>query len=136
MFYLRALENDYSSTTSGIRKNYSANKYDRLFQPALIDNLFVIVKLWAVANKHAVIEEEVWSTDPTVLQALDILTAYPNEFRKYPGINYYLSYRYKDDFAAEFERFLHKLIKELLSKYLLVPTINIHLMMFVITSKE
>ena len=124
MFYLRALENDYNSTTPGIRKYYSANKYDRLFQPALIDNLFVIVKLWAVVNKHAVIEEEAWSTDPSVLQALDILTAYPNEFWKYPVINYYLSYRYKDDFAAEFGRFLHKLIKELLTKYLLVPTIN------------
>ena len=124
MFYLRALENDYNSTTPGIRKYYSANKYDRLFQPALIDNLFVIVKLWAVVNKHEVIEEEAWSTDPTVLQALDILTAYPNEFWKYPVINYYLSYRYKDDFAEEFGRFLHKLIKELLTKYLLVPTIN------------
>ena len=124
MFYLRALENDYNSTTPGIRKYYSANKYDRLFQPALIDNLFVIVKLWAVVNKHAVIEDEAWSTDPSVLQALDILTAYPNEFWKYPVINYYLSYRYKDDFAAEFGRFLHKLIKELLTKYLLVPTIN------------
>lgn len=124
MFYLRALENDYNSTTPGIRKYYSANKYERLFQPALIDNLFVIVKLWAVVNKHEVIEEEAWSTDPTVLQALDILTAYPNEFWKYPVINYYLSYRYKDDFAEEFGRFLHKLIKELLTKYLLVPTIN------------
>lgn len=124
MFYLRALENDYNSTTPGIRKYYSANKYDRLFQPALIDNLFVIVKLWAVVNKHSVIEDEAWSTDPSVLQALDILTAYPNEFWKYPVINYYLSYRYKDDFAAEFGRFLHKLIKELLTKYLLVPTIN------------
>lgn len=124
MFYLRALENDYNSTTPGIRKYYSANKYDRLFQPALIDNLFVIVRLWAVVNKHAVIEDEAWSTDLSVLQALDILTAYPNEFWKYPVINYYLSYRYKDDFAAEFGRFLHKLIKELLTKYLLVPTIN------------
>ena len=74
MFYLRALENDYNSTTPGIRKYYSANKYDRLFQPALIDNLFVIVKLWAVVNKHAVIEDEAWSTDPSVLQALDILS--------------------------------------------------------------
>ena len=124
MFYLRALENDYNSTTPGIRRYYSENKYDRLFQPALIDNLFVIVKLWAVVNKHSVIEDEAWSTDPSVLQALDILTAYPNEFWKYPVINYYLSYRYQDDFAAEFGRFLHKLIKELLTKYLLVPTIN------------
>lgn len=124
MFYLRALENDYNSSTPGIRKYYSANKYDRLFQPALIDNLFIVAQLWAVVNKHEVIEDEPWSSDPLILQALDILNAYPNEFWKYPVINYYLSYRHEENFVAEFGRFLHKLIKELLTKYLLIPTIN------------
>lgn len=124
MFYLRALEQDNNTTTPGIRKYYSANKFERLFQPGLIDNLFVVVRLWAVVNKHETIEEEPWTTDSKVLQALDILTAYPNEFWKYPVINYYLSYRHEENFAEEFARFLHKLIKELLTKYLITPTIN------------
>ena len=124
MFYLRALEQDNNTTTPGIRKYYSANKFERLFQPGLIDNLFVVVGLWSVVNKHEVIEEEPWSSDSKVLQALDILTAYPNEFWKYPVINYYLSYRHEENFAEEFERFLHKLIRELLTKYLVTPTIN------------
>jgi len=124
MFYLRALEQDNNTTTPGIRKYYSANKFERLFQPGLIDNLFVVVRLWSVVNKHETIDEEPWTTDSKVLQALDILTAYPNEFWKYPVINYYLGYRHKDNFAEEFARFLHKLIKELLTKYLITPTIN------------
>ena len=124
MFYLRALEQDNNTTTPGIRKYYSANKFERLFQPGLVDNLFVVVRLWSVINKHETIEEEPWTTDSTVLQALDILTAYPNEFWKYPVINYYLNYRHEENFAEEFARFLHKLIKELLTKYLITPTIN------------
>ena len=124
MFYLRALEQDNNTTTPGIRKYYSANKFERLFQPGLIDNLFVVVRLWSVVNKHETIEEEAWSKDSTVLQALDILTAYPNEYWKYPVINYYLSYRHEENFEEEFARFLHKLIKELLTKYLITPTIN------------
>lgn len=124
MFYLRALEKDNNTTTPGIRKYYSANKFERLYQPALIDNLFVIVKLWEVVNKHEENPDEKWSNDSTVLQALDILSAYPNEFWKYPVINYYLTYRHQDNFADEFGKFLHKLIRELLTKYLMVPTIN------------
>lgn len=124
MFYLRALEQDNNTTTPGIRKYYSANKFERLFQPGLIYNLFVVVKLWAVVNKHETIEEEPWTTDSKVLQALDVLTAYPNEFWKYPVVNYYLSYRHEENFTEEFARFLHKLIKELLTKYLITPTIN------------
>lgn len=124
MFYLRALEQDNNTTTPGIRKYYSANKFERLFQPGLIDNLFVVVGLWSVVNKHEAIDEEPWSSDSKVLQALDILTAYPNEFWKYPVINYYLSYRHEENFAEEFGKFLHKLIRELLTKYLVTPTIN------------
>ncbi len=124
MFYLRALEQDNNTSTPGIRKYYSANKFERLFQPGLIDNLFVVVRLWSVVNKHESIEEEPWTSDSKVRQALDTLTAYPNEFWKYPVINYYLSYRHEENFKEEFVKFLHKLIKELLSKYLVTPTIN------------
>ena len=124
MFYLRALEKDNKTTTPGIRKYYSANKFERLYRPALIDDLFVIVKLWEVVNKHEENPDEQWSSDSKVLQALDILSAYPNEFWKYPVINYYLTYRHQDNFTDEFGKFLHKLIRELLTKYLVKPTIS------------
>ena len=38
MFYLRAKENDVSSTTPGVRKYYSANKFSRLFETNIVLN--------------------------------------------------------------------------------------------------
>ncbi len=124
MFYIRALEQDNNTSTPGLRKFYSANKFERLFQPQLIENLFVVAKLWNVINKHETLEEEPWTNDAKVMQALDVLVAYPNEFWKYPVITYYLTYRKQEGFTGRFTVFLHKLIKELLTKYLMVPTIN------------
>jgi len=124
MFYLRALEKDSKSTTPGVRKYFFANNFERLHRPELIDNLFVIINLRKVVNKREILDEEPWSKDQKVLQSLDIPTGYPNEFWKYPVINYYLTHRCKANFAETFGKFLHRLIRELLTKYLLVPTIN------------
>ena len=124
MFYLRALENDRNTTTPGIRKFYSANKYYRLYEPKLLDNLAIILNLWKVINTHETIEGEAWSTNSNILQALDILTSYPNEFWKYPVVIYYLRHRTNERFEDGFLLFLHKLTAELLSKYCLIPTIN------------
>ena len=124
MFYLRALEKDNNSTTPGIRKYYSANKFERLFKEGLIDNLFIVTRLWQVVNKREVIEGESWSEDSGILKSLDILAAYPNEFWKYPVVIYYLTHRKEEDFNKNFGLFLRKLTKELLTKYLISPTIN------------
>ena len=126
MFYLRALEKDNNTTTPGVRKYYqgSDNKFERLYTKELMNDLFDIAKFWSVVNKHEEYEEEKWSTDLDVLKALDILSSYPNEFWKYPVIIYYLTHRQEESFVLNFTKFLHKLIKELLTKYLLVPTIN------------
>lgn len=124
MFYLRALEKDNNTTTPGLRKYYSANKFERLNQLGLMDNLFIIANLWKVVNRHCILDEEAWTKNSNVLQALDILTSYPNEFWKYPVVNYYLTYRQEQDFAEKFGKFLRKLIRELLTKYVVTPTIN------------
>nr|WP_296074547.1 DUF262 domain-containing HNH endonuclease family protein [uncultured Ruminococcus sp.] len=124
MFYLRALEHDTKTTTPGVRKYYAANKFERLYQPGLIDNLFVILDLWKVINKGEVLENEAWSTNIKIKQTLDILTSYPNEFWKYPVVIYYVSYRKENDFEIKFGLFLNKLLAELMLKYILVPTIN------------
>lgn len=124
MFYLRALENDKNTTTPGIRKFYSVNKYSRLYQPELLNNLAIILNIWKVVNKHETIEDEVWSSNPQIRQVLDLLTSYPNEFWKYPVVIYYLKHKDADHFEKAFLLFLHKLAAELLSKYCLIPTIN------------
>ena len=124
MFYLRALEQDTNTTTPGLRKYYAANKFSRLYKPELIENLFVILNLWKVVNKGEEIEDECWSKNAKILQSLDTLSSYPNEFWKYPVVVYYISYRNEESFEEKFELFLNKLLMELMTKYILAPTIN------------
>lgn len=124
MFYLRALEGDIKTTTPGVRKYYLDSNSKRLYKPEILDNLFIILNLWKVVNKREKIENEAWSKNPKIRQSLDILSSYPNEFWKYPVVVYYVCHRKKEDFEVKFGLFLNKLIRELLTKYLLIPTIN------------
>lgn len=124
MFYLRAKENDVSSTTPGVRKYYSANKSERLFESDLMDGLKTVLNLWKVINANQDIPEEDWDNDAKIRKALDTLTSYPNEYWKYPVIIYYLSHRNREKFNTEFLLFLNKLIEELMTRFLLFPTIN------------
>lgn len=124
MFYLRAKENDVSSTTPGVRKYYSGNKSERLFEPDLMKGLKTVLNLWKVVNTNQDIPEEDWDNDAKIRKVLDTLTSYPNEYWKYPVIIYYLSHRNREDFNTEFLLFLNKLIEELMTRFLLFPTIN------------
>ena len=124
MFYYRALEQDTKTTTPGVRKYYAANKFERLYKPELIDTLFVILNLWKVVNKGEEIENEVWSKNTKIKQTLDTLSSYPNEFWKYPVVIYYVCYRKEKNFEARFALFLNKLLMELMTKYLMISTIN------------
>lgn len=124
MFYYRALEQDTKTTTPGVRKYYAANKFERLYNSELIDTLFVILNLWKVVNKGEEIEEETWSKNIRIKQTLDTLSSYPNEFWKYPVVIYYVCYRNEENFESHFALFLNKLLMELMTKYLMIPTIN------------
>ena len=124
MFYLRAKEGDSNSTTPGVRKYLLADKEARLHAPHLMEDLQRILNFWLVVNRREPIDVESWSSDTEIQRALDILTSYPNEYWKYPVINYYLSHQSEDAFVEHFQVFLHKLISCLLSRYLLAPTIN------------
>lgn len=124
MFYYRALEKDTKTTTPGVRKYYAANNFERLYNPELINTLFVILNLWKVVNKGEEIEDEAWSKNIKIKQTLDTLSSYPNEFWKYPVVIYYICYRNEDNFEERFARFLNKLLMELMTKYLIIPTIN------------
>jgi uncharacterized protein with ParB-like and HNH nuclease domain len=124
MFYLRAKENDVSSTTPGVRKFYSANKFIRLYDSNLMQELRISLNIWKVINANQDIPEENWDNNPKIRKALDTLNSYPNEFWKYPVIIYYLSHRNKDTFNNDFLLFLNKLIEELMTRFLLFPTIN------------
>lgn len=124
MFYLRAKENDKKTTTPGLRKYYSSSNFFRLYDLELIDNLRLILNFWSVVNNKEVIDGEKWSSNFEILKVLDILTSYPNEFWKYPVINYYLSYKDSVNFEDKFLLFLRKLFVNLCSRYIVTPTIN------------
>lgn len=95
-----------------------------MYEPELIENLFVILNLWKVVNKGEEIENEDWSKNTKIRQSLDTLSSYPNEFWKYPVVVYYISYRNEESFEDKFGLFLNKLLMELMTKYILAPTIN------------
>lgn len=124
MFYLRALNGDESSTTPGLRRFYTEDKSKRLHETDLMNNLKILLNLWRVINSRESFEDEAWSSNDDVLRALDILSSYPNEFWKYPVVIYYLKYRTTENFDKIFLKFIHKLIAELLPKYLETHTIN------------
>lgn len=124
MFYLRALKDDRNTTTPGIRKFYAENHFERLYKNDLMDTLFAILNLWKVVNIGEVINDEAWSKNMKIKQSLDTLRAYPNEFWKYPVVIYYICYRKQVDFEEKFGLFLNKLLMELMTKYLVSPTIN------------
>lgn len=124
MFYLRAKENDKKTTTPGLRKYYSSSNFFRLYDLELMDNLRLILNFWSVVNNKEVIDGENWSSNFEILKVLDILTSYPNEFWKYPVINYYLCYKDSVNFEDKFLLFLRKLFVNLCSRYIVTPTIN------------
>jgi len=58
MFYLRALEDDRATTTPGVRKYYSRNKFEQLYKNNVIANLKIILNLWIIINCRIEIENE------------------------------------------------------------------------------
>jgi hypothetical protein len=124
MFFLRAKEGDVSSTTPGVRKYYLAGKCERLYDSELMNDLSIVLGLWKVINTNHDIPEETWDNNPKIRKALDTLVSYPNEYWKYPVIIYYLAHRKDVNFDEEFLLFLNKLAGELMTRFILFPTIN------------
>ena len=124
MFYLRAIEGDIKTTTPGLRKYFSYNKFEKLYKDNLLGDLSKILNIWVVVNKRERLEDEKWSENLEILKTLDILKSYPNEFWKYPVIVYYLKNKDNENFANDFLLFLRRFLTFLLVKYLETPTIN------------
>lgn len=123
MFYLRALDGDSATTTIGIRKYFSQNNFEKLFNKSLLKDLNSILDLWAVVVKKQSLENAKWSKNNQIIKMLDVLSSYPNEFWKYPVIIYYLVHKENPEFEKRFLKFLKKLTIELVANYLVKPTV-------------
>ena len=123
MFYLRAMDNDKKTTTPGLRKYFAEDSFYRLFEDNLVQNLRDILEFWEIVNCREA-KEAKWTTNFSILNILDILSSYPNEFWKYPVIIYYLENKNSEKFEELFLNFLRKLFVNLFRVYLVSPTIN------------
>jgi hypothetical protein len=81
MFYLRAKEKDYNSTTPGVRKYYLDKNHNRL-SVDVVDDLAESLHLWEVVKGRDVVETEPWSQNMDIRKILDCLSSYTNEFWK------------------------------------------------------
>ncbi len=131
MFYLRAKEGDVSTTTPGVRKYYEQSdksagleNYWRLYDTQLMSNLNAVLNIFRVIWNHEEISGEEWSTNDEIRKSLDIIKSYPNEYWKYPVIIYYMEYRNDIDFVNNFSNFLHKLISQLLTRFIHTSSLN------------
>lgn len=128
MFYHRANEGDKKSTTPGVRNYFMKSFPDLLYQPLLMEELNDICLLWKYANNLGAEldekESQEWKKDDGIACAFDILRVYPNEFWKYPVTTFYLKHHHEEEFAANFLRFLRRLIAELVIRLCLYPTLN------------
>ena len=124
MFYLRAKEADLSTTTPGLRKYFLEENAKRLYDENIMLGLDRILSFWKVVNCNYDIPEEQWDNNIAIRKAIAILTDYPNEFWRYPVITYFLTHRANYNFEGEFLMFLHRLIYELLTHYVLYPYVS------------
>ena len=124
MFYLRAVNEDVDTTTPKARTYFLADKCKRLYEHGLMDDLQTVLNLWKVIYTNQDLPGETWDNDLDIRKALDVLDAYPNEYWKYPVVTYYLTHRHRPDFNSTFLSFLDKLAAELMTRFLLAPTIN------------
>ena len=123
MFNMRAIDADDKTTTPGVRKYFTEKGKDRL-KVEIVDFLTEDLNLWKVIKGNEEIETEPWSKNVEILQALDILCNYNNEFWKYPTLIFYNTYKRHADFERLFLKFLRKLIVLLVTRYLELPTIS------------
>ncbi|UWD34534.1 DUF262 domain-containing protein [Mesomycoplasma molare] len=137
MFYIRATKNDTKSTTPGVRNfflKYFKEEKDANLHNKIIESLEKINELWHIIFKlHENLQDKnqkfKWTKNKNILKSLDILTFYPNEFWKYPVVNFFLTNYDKllendDTTEKEFEIFLKKFSAWILLEYIDQPNIN------------
>ena len=85
-------------------------KYKSLYDKSLMNKLEEILNFWLVINNRIELEGETWSSELKILEILDCLKNYPNEFWKYPVIIYYLTYKNTEEFNNDFLIFFKKIL--------------------------
>lgn len=109
----------------GLRKFYAQNKYNRLEEPNLMDEIMSLAHFWKVINLGIEPDEEVKYT--IALDArmyIDCLTRYPNDYWKYATSVFFIRNRDSESFEEDFTTFLKELLAFLFAEFIQKPTVN------------
>jgi len=120
---IRAKNNDRSKEI-GLRKFYSLDKYSKLRDNRLVDDLIDLSEFWVVVNTGGTQIEGTEKINTEAQKFLHCLQSYPNEFWKYITSVYYYKNRSSNDFTHTFSNFLKKLTAFLFVKFIEKPTVN------------
>lgn len=120
---LRARAND-SSREIGLRKFYAQNKYERLKQPELMQEIIDLARFWRQINLKPC-DEIGYKISDEARKYLQCLNHYPNEYWKYVVSVFFIRNKESDTFDEDFKKVLKSLIAFLFSKFIGQPTVNI-----------
>jgi uncharacterized protein with ParB-like and HNH nuclease domain len=117
-------KNKNKSKEIGLRKFYSADRYLKLQDNKLIDDLIGLSEFWSVVNNGTTQINGIEKINVESQKYLHCLQSYPNEYWKYITSVYYYKNKDSDDFLNIFPKFLKKLTAFLLVKFIKKPTVN------------
>ncbi|MCO6433477.1 DUF262 domain-containing protein [Nitrosomonas nitrosa] len=121
---LRARDNDKSKEV-GLRKFYAENKYSRLKDESIINEIMLLANFWRYININKPPEDEVkYVISLNARKYLHCLTCYPNEFWKYATSVFFLKNKDSETFDIDFCKMLQKLVAFLFTKFIEAPTVN------------
>jgi uncharacterized protein with ParB-like and HNH nuclease domain len=121
---LRARNNDKSKEVA-LRKFYGENKYERLKQPELMDNILTLANFWTCVNRgFDPDEDEGYSISFEAKKYLHCLSWYPNEYWKYTTSVFFLKNKNSKTFNYDFCQMLKKQVAFLFVRFIESPTVN------------
>lgn len=120
---IRARSNDKSKEI-GLRKFYAVDKYARLKETNLIDDLSYLSGFWFAVNTGKTEINDVEKINVEAIKYLHCLQCYPNEYWKYITSVFFYKYKNSEDFTDTSPTFLKKLTAFLFVKFIEKPTVN------------
>ena len=121
---LRA-RNDDKSKEVGLRKFYAEDKYRRLKDESLIEEVMALANFWRYINVGIEPDDEInYVISKEARKYLHCLKCYPNEFWKYPTSVFFMKNENSETFDADFISMLKKLVAFLFAKFIDAPSVN------------
>lgn len=121
---LRGRNNDKTKEV-GLRKFYAEDKYKRLKNESLIEEVMALANFWRLINVGIEPDNEInYIISTEARKYLHCLKCYPNEFWKYPVSVFFMKNENSKTFDEDFILMLKKLVAFLFAKFIDAPSVN------------